>query len=87
MSGSSDQTKDMVLEYCWKNQISEVDGEEKNYLSGMADEFNLHIDTITRAVDWLEKWGIVKTWRDGNKRLVRVTVDLGKSKRGSQIEE
>lgn len=86
MSGSSDQTKDMVLEYCWKNQISEVDGEEKNYLSGMADKFKVHIDTITRAVDWLEKWGIVKTWRDGNKRLVRVTIDLGKSKRGSQIE-
>jgi len=87
MTGSSDDSKDMVLEFMWSNQISDVEGDKKNYLSNMADELDLHIDTVTRAVNWLEKWGFVKTWRDGNKRMARVTTDLSQSPKGEEIED
>jgi len=73
MPGTSENTLDEVIRFIWKNQRDEVEGERKNYFNNIADSLDIHKDTVRRAVNWLESWGLAKTWKEGNKRCVRIT--------------
>jgi len=73
MTNTSEDTLDAVITEVWKNQEKDVDGEKENYLKNIADNIGRHYRSVKRAVDFLEKWGLAKTWRQGNKKCVRLT--------------
>lgn len=79
MSSTSEDTLNAVIPKIWSNQQKEVDGEEENYIRGLAEETNRKPETVARAIDFLERWGLAKTWKRGSKRLVRLTWDVSKS--------
>lgn len=81
MPNTSEDTLDAVIREIWKNQQKDVDGEEKNYLSNIAEAVNRKIDTVKRAVNFLESWGLAKTWKNGNRRCVRITWNPEKSRK------
>ena len=78
MARSSPETMEKVAVYCWNNQQKEVDGEEKNYFKAIAEDLNTTPRAVSRAVRDLERLAIVKTFSKGNKKCVRVRVDLTK---------
>lgn len=85
MAGTSEDTLDEVIRFLWQNQKNSVDGEKKNYLQNIADELDLHKDTVARAIDWLEGWGLVKTWKDGVRKYARITWNPEKSPKAEEL--
>ena len=87
MANTSEDTLDAVIREIWKNQQKDVDGEEENYLSNIADNTSREVDTVTRAVDFLEGWGLAKSWKQGNRRCVRITWNPEKSPKIQELTE
>lgn len=87
MANTSEDSLDAVIRAIWKNQQSDVDGEEKNYLSNLADQTERKIDTVSRAIDFLEAWGLAKTWKQGNRKCVRITWNPEKSPKIKELEK
>jgi predicted transcriptional regulator len=79
MANTSEDTLDAVIREIWKNQEKDVDGEEENYLSNIAEATDRKIDTVKRAITFLESWGLAKSWKQGNRRCVRITWNPEKS--------
>lgn len=75
MADTSWRTVEDVARFCWQNQ-QEVDGEEKNYIKNIAEGINCNPRTVTRAVRGMKRLGIAKTFQKGNKKCVRITIDL-----------
>lgn len=74
---SSGQTIKKVMDLVEKNQ-EEYEGYKENYVSKIANELNLSKPTIISAFNFLEfELEIAKTWREGNKRYIRLTIDRG----------
>jgi len=74
---SSGRTLKKVMDLVEENQ-EEYEGYKENYVSKIADELNLSKPTIISAFDFLEyELELAKTWREGNKRYIRLTVDRG----------
>jgi len=74
---SSGRTLKKVMDVVEKNQ-EEYEGYKENYVSTIAKKLNLSKPTIISAFDFLEyELEIAKTWREGNKRYIRLTVDRG----------
>lgn len=87
MSNTSEDTLDAVIHEVWKNQEKDIDGEKQNYLKNIADSTGRHKDTVARAVNFLEKWGLAKTWIQGNKKCVRITWNPEKSPKIQELQE
>lgn len=79
MPNTSEDTLDAVIREIWKNQKADIEGEKNNYLTNIAEETNRKIDTVSRAINFLESWGLAKTWKNGNKKCVRITWNPEKS--------
>jgi len=74
---SSGRTLKKVMDVVEKNQ-EEYEGYKENYVSTIAKKLHLSKPTIISAFDFLEyELEIAKTWREGNKRYIRLTVDRG----------
>lgn len=81
MPNTSEDTLDAVIRQIWKNQKNSVEGEQKNYLSNIADQTSRQIDTVSRAIKFLESWGLAKTWKKGARKCVRITWNPEKSEK------
>ena len=74
---SSGRTLKKVMDVVEKNQ-EEYEGYKENYVTRIADELDLSKPTIINAFNFLEyELEIAKTWREGNKRYIRLTIDRG----------
>lgn len=74
---SSGRTLKKVMDIVEKNQ-EEYEGYKENYVSRIAEKLDYSKPTIISAFDFLEyELEIAKTWREGNKRYIRLTVDRG----------
>ena len=65
-----------VMRFCWNNQQTEVNGEELNYFTNIAENIGVNERTVTRAAYHLEKAGLGKVFAKENKKCLRITVDL-----------
>jgi hypothetical protein len=75
---SSGKTIAQVMDAVEDNQ-QEYEGYKKNYVTALADKLDRNKDTIVDAFDFLEfELEIAKTWKEGNKRYIRLTVDRGR---------
>lgn len=86
MPNTSQDSLDAVIREIWKNQEKDVDGEKENYLTNIAEQTNRKVDTVSRAVNFLEEWGLAKTWKQGNKKCVRITWNPEKSPKIKELE-
>lgn len=74
---SSGKTIKKVMDIVEQNQ-QEYDGYKENYVSEIADHLDLSKPTIISAFDFLEyELEVAKTWKEGNKRYIRLTIDRG----------
>lgn len=74
---SSGRTLKKVMDIVEKNQ-EEYEGYQENYVTRISEKLGLSKPTIISAFDFLEyELEIAKTWREGNKRYIRLTVDRG----------
>lgn len=89
MAGTSESTLDMIIRFCYENQISEDEGEEKNYPANIADELDLDPHTVLRGINWLESWGWAKSKKrgSGRRRIVRVLPDENAPKLKGETED
>lgn len=87
MPNTSEDSLDAVIREIWRNQEKDVDGEKQNYLTNIADKVNRKVDTVSRAVDFLEGWGLAKTWKTGNRKCVRITWNPEKSPKIQELKE
>jgi hypothetical protein len=57
----------------------EYEGYKENYVTALADKLDRSKPTILDAFDFLEfELEIAKTWKEGNKRYIRLTIDRGR---------
>jgi len=74
---SSGRTLKKVMDIVEKNQ-EEYEGYKENYVTKISEKLELSKPTIISAFDFLEyELEIAKTWKEGNKRYIRLTVDRG----------
>jgi predicted transcriptional regulator len=86
MANTSEDSLDAVIREIWKNQQKDIDGEEQNYLSNLAEQTDRKIDTVSRAINFLENWGLAKTWKQGNRKCVRITWNPEKSPKIKELQ-
>lgn len=56
----------------------QYEGHKENYVTEIADKLSLSKRTIISAFDFLEhELEIARTWKEGNKRYIRLTIDRG----------
>lgn len=65
----STQTLDKLLNFLRKNN-NPYSGVEKNYLSQISRETGINRQTLTDAIDWLEKQNMVERKRQGQKKII-----------------
>lgn len=82
MTGSRWETMREIIFWVWENQ-KDVESEKKNYIGNIAEGIGIHRITVSRAVEALEEVKLVKTWREGNKKYVRLTWN---PERGAEAE-
>jgi hypothetical protein len=75
---SSGKTIAQVMDAVEDNQ-QEYEGYKENYVTALADKLDRSKPTILDAFDFLEfELEIAKTWKEGNKRYIRLTIDRGR---------
>jgi len=75
MAGTSQGTLDIIIKFCYENQVNEAEGEMKNYPANIAEQLDLDPHTVLRAINWLESWGWAKSSKESGRRIVRVLPD------------
>jgi DNA-binding MarR family transcriptional regulator len=89
MAGTSEDTLDMIIRFCYENQINEAEGEKKNYPANIAEELDLDPHTVLRGINWLESWGWATSTNrgPGRRRIVRVLPDENAPKLKGETED
>jgi hypothetical protein len=87
MAGTSEGTLDMIIRFCYENQINEAEGEKKNYPANIAEELDLDPHTVLRGINWLESWGWATSQDKGSRRIVRVLPDENAPKLKGETED
>jgi uncharacterized protein YjbJ (UPF0337 family) len=74
---TSGKTIKKLMDVVEKNQ-QQYEGYKESYVSKIANEIDRSKPTIVDAFDFLAyELEIARTWKEGNKRYIRLTIDRG----------